>query len=185
MKKCRYAKCGREFGPAHANREYCTTKCQRAAWNDARRKLRTAKRESCKRCGKELGPHHKNREYHPDCRKEAENQTRRALREVNKADEREKQRNRYAARRAKGPLLTVECSYREKGVHTFETRDRRLRYCCDEHRELGEAILQRAVDRRSYRANPQREKDKNRAAYARRMEMAAQGKILAGRIFCP
>ena len=72
----------------------------------------------------------------------------------------------YAQRRARGPLFKVKCSYREEGVHTFRTRDKRRRYCCDAHRDLGEAILQLAIDRRSYAAHLEGGRAKSKAYYA-------------------
>jgi hypothetical protein len=175
VKTCK--QCGGEFEPRRPDQEYCTEKCRRAAGNDARRAQRALKHETnCKRCHLDLGPHHGNREYHPECQKAQEKESAQAKRSLDLDGENKKQRDRYARRRAKGPLFKVNCSYREKGVrvHTFKTRDRRLHYCCDEHRELGEAILQREADRLAYKANPQKHRDKNNAAAARRRgELAA------------
>jgi hypothetical protein len=137
-----------------------------AAANEAGRTQRALNHDTnCKRCHLDLGPHHANREYHPACAKAREAEMRQAARALNVEKENEPQRTRYAEQRASIPLLAVKCFYREKGVHKFKTRDRRLHYCCDEHRDLGERLLVQACDRKEYWANRDKHLAKNRAAH--------------------
>lgn len=179
-------RCGLDLEPGHGNRKY-HAECQtaeradrQAADLEARRAQRASKHDpNCKRCHLDLGPHHGNREYHPECEEALAEEKRQARRALNRIEENKQQRSRYALKRANAPLLTVKCSYRAEGVHAFKTRDLRVAYCSDEHRKLGETILQRAADRAEYAANRQKHLDKNRAAARIRRELAGKGKRLS------